>query len=111
MIDTAEETLHKNYLFSLQAESLLFLRSLNLDAKVVFDLNKMIHSRNVQAHKFDNRKFKDAAYVHERLTDFSDLVSELTVANVLRPHKDYIVRLVTSMVMLHPLVLQKGGYA
>jgi hypothetical protein len=56
----------------------------------------------------DNKQFTYAKYVNEKLAEFSSVINEQTIANVLEPEKDNIKTLVTLMCTLHPTALQKG---
>jgi ribosome-associated translation inhibitor RaiA len=107
ILDSQEDSDRKTYLQSLNGDAVLLFSNLKLDAKVVFDLNKMVQHRNFGTHKLDNRQFKDATYVKQKLSEFSGVIKGLTAANVLEPNKDNINNLVESICQLHPVALQK----
>jgi hypothetical protein len=107
ILDSQEDFDRKTYLQSLNGDAVLLFSNLKLDAKVVFDLNKMVQHRNFGTHKLDNRQFKDATYVKQKLSEFSGVIKGLTAANVLEPNKDNINNLVESICQLHPVALQK----
>lgn len=48
MLDTADETTRKNHLISLHGEAKLLFQTLDLGAKVVFDLNKWFQVETLQ---------------------------------------------------------------
>ena len=109
ILDSHQQKEKKTFLSKHTAEAKTLFENLELDAKLVFDLNQKFYERNLSTHSLNNKLFKDADYVQDKLADFLTVVDGLTAGNELAPEKDSIVGLVNRMRVLHVDTLNTLG--
>lgn len=107
ILDSYDQKERKTFLWNHTCEANLLFQNLALDSQLVFDLNQRIHLRNFSTHNLDNKKYKNATYVQEKLAEFLTVMGGLTTENELALVKESITGLVNKMISLHVEMLNK----
>ena len=105
IFDSHEEKNRKTFLLTHTAEARLLFQNLALDPQLVVGLNKKVREHNLSTHNLDNKLYKNAKNMQDKLSEFLTVMDGLTSQNELSPEKNSITGLVHTIKTLHNMAI------